>query len=193
STDNVGIVRWTWTFSHLGAEVRLEGMTPMFVFIEVGVYTVTLEVADPTGHTDTDTMTVTVLDVDAPLADAGQNQTIFEGNTATFDGSGSEDNVGIVSWTWLFVLIGFEETLEGETATFVFDEAGDYLVRLVVEDARGNSDMATMVVTVEPMPPPPNGDRDPDWSSMALYAGVAAAIVIAALVALLLMRRRGTF
>ncbi len=190
STDNLGIVRWTWTFSHLGAEIRLEGMTSAFIFTEAGVYTVTLEVADPTGLTDTDTMTVTVLDVDAPVAKAGQNLTIFEGNKATFDGSGSEDNVGVVSWTWRFVVDGSQETLEGETATFRFEEPGDYDVTLTVADAHGNSDSATMVVTVEPLPPPPNGDPDPDWSRSALYGGLAAVIVIAVLIALLLIRRR---
>ena len=193
STDNVAIARWTWTFEHDGMPIILEGEAPAFVFIEVGVHTVTLEVADPTGLTDTDTMTVTVLDVDAPQADAGQDQTIFVGVTATFDGSASIDNVGIVSWTWRFEHIGTSEELEGESVTFVFEEAGDYDVRLTVADAHGNSDSATMVVTVEPMPPPVNGQRDPDWSMTALYAGVAAVIVIAVLVAVLLMRRRGKF
>lgn len=190
STDNVGIVRWTWIFDHLGAEIRLEGMTPVFIFTEAGVYTVTLEVADPTGLTDTDTMTVTVMDVDAPKAKAGLNKTVFEGTKATFDGSGSEDNVAVVSWTWKFVHMGSQVTLEGETATFVFEQTGDYDVRLTVADAAGNSDSATMVVTVETMPPPPNGDGDPDWSQSALYGGLAAVIVIAVLIALLLIRRR---
>ncbi|MCK5254078.1 MAG: PKD domain-containing protein, partial [Thermoplasmata archaeon] len=161
SKDNTRIVYYNWTFDYNGVDIGLKGIYPSYFFEVPRTYIITLTVTDLAGNMDNDTMEVKVLDSEPPVADAGDNIVVNQGEEVDLSATGSEDNVGIVSWTWLFVLIGFEETLEGETATFVFDEAGDYLVRLVVEDARGNSDMATMVVTVEPMPPPPNGDRDP--------------------------------
>ena len=192
SSDNVGIVRWTWTFMQVGAPVVLEGMTPVFVFIEVGVHTVTLEVADATGRTDTDIMTVTVRDVTAPVADAGQDLTFVEFDTATFDGSASMDNVGIVKWTWRFVHIGLEETLEGEIVTFVFEEHGEYVVTLEVADAAGLGGQDTMTVTIQASMPDgdPAPKDDDDGLSMAVVGGIVAAIVVVALVAVLLMRRR---
>jgi len=159
------------------------------------VYLVTLGILDASVNYGEDTVTVTVLDIDAPVADAGQDLVFVEGDKATFDGSGSADNVGIVSWTWRFVHIGFEETLEGETVTFIFEEDGEYLVTLEVADAAGLKGTDTMTVTIQasmpdPDPPPDDGEPVRDWSLVALYAGVAAVIVIAVLVALLLIRRR---
>ena len=195
SFDNVGILSWTWTFEHDGEPQVLRGTSPEFTFHTAGVYLVTLGILDASVNYGEDTVTVTVLDIDAPVADAGQDLVFVEGDKATFDGSGSADNVGIVSWTWRFVHIGFEETLEGETVTFIFEEDGEYLVTLEVADAAGLKGTDTMTVTIQasmpdPDPPPDDGEPVRDWSLVALYAGVAAVIVIAVLVALLLIRRR---
>ena len=109
------------------------------------------------------------------------------------DGSASTDNVGIVSWTWTFTDRFTDITLEGERVTYEFEEPGDYDVTLTVEDARGNSDSDTTVVTVVPLAPPdPPDDPEPvrDWSLVALYAGIAAAIAVVIIVTVLVIWRR---
>jgi hypothetical protein len=62
SSDNVGIVNWTWTFTHDGVPYTLWGETVAFIFSDIGGETivVTLTVTDGDGNSDTDTLTVEV-------------------------------------------------------------------------------------------------------------------------------------
>ncbi len=60
STDNVGIVNYTWTFYDGATLVTLWGPNPDYTFLSEGVYDVTLTVTDGAGHTSTDTVTITV-------------------------------------------------------------------------------------------------------------------------------------
>jgi hypothetical protein len=60
SSDDVGIVSFTWTFTYNGSEVTLEGATPGFDFWTAGIYAVTLNVTDAEGLYSTDVVLVTV-------------------------------------------------------------------------------------------------------------------------------------
>jgi len=83
STDNVELPLLLWTFDYGGEEQELLGLTPEFTFDLAGEYLVTLSVIDDAGNQAQDTMTVTVLDIEAPVADAGQDLIFIEGDTAT--------------------------------------------------------------------------------------------------------------
>jgi PKD repeat protein len=148
STDNIGIVNWTWTFDDQGTVVTLYGINPTYVFTTPGVYTVTLTARDGSGLEDTDTMQVTVKDITAPVADAGLDQTVDEDTVVTFNGSGSTDNNGTAGLTyeWDF---GDGSTGTGMTTTHTYEDPGTYVVTLTVTDIAGNSDTDTMVVNVE--------------------------------------------
>ena len=191
--SDVAVVNYKWTFEYDGEQRGLDGTAPEFTFHTAGVYLVTLGILDAAViNYGEDTVTVTVLDVEAPVADAGQDLIFVEGDPATFNGSASTDNVDIVSWTWRFVVDGSQETLEGETVTFIFVEHGEYVVTLEVVDAADLKGMDTMTVTVQsslPDPDPPPRDDD-DGLSMVVIGGIVAAIAVAALVAVLLIRRR---
>jgi parallel beta-helix repeat protein len=86
-------------------------------------------------------------DIAPPVADAGQNQTIFEGMTATFDGSGSHDDVGIESYIWTFT-DGTLKTLTGVRPTYRFQSVENFTVTLNVTDYSGKWDIDTMWVNV---------------------------------------------
>lgn len=61
STDDVGIVSYSWSFFYDGSTRDLSGETADFTFAISGQYEVTLSVADASGNSDTDKMTVTVM------------------------------------------------------------------------------------------------------------------------------------
>lgn len=157
SSDNVGVVVYTWTFTDDGPQV-LSGESVDYVFSNVGDIVVTLTVEDAAGNNDTDELTVTVLDATDPVADAGPDQAVEAGEEVTFDGTGSSDNVDIVSWTWTFEDDGDDVTRTGETATYTFDNSGEFVVTLTVEDAAGNSDTDELTVRVNSPPVADAGD-----------------------------------
>jgi len=63
SYDNVGIVKYIWSFLYNGSEIVLYGMEAEFIFDIAGTYTVTLTVMDLRGNSDTDILTVDVREV----------------------------------------------------------------------------------------------------------------------------------
>ena len=64
SSDNVGIVNYSWSFMYGGRERTLFGPTPTFYFVTPGNYTVTLTVTDGAGNSAMDTVNILVLPVE---------------------------------------------------------------------------------------------------------------------------------
>ncbi|MFO8050482.1 MAG: PKD domain-containing protein [Thermoplasmatota archaeon] len=62
STDNVGIVRHTWTFNYDGAQRTLEGAEVEFKFDKSGTYEIDLTVYDEYENIGMDTLNITVVD-----------------------------------------------------------------------------------------------------------------------------------
>lgn len=87
-------------------------------------------------------------DVQAPVADAGADRTVVLGQTVAFDGSGSTDDVDIVSWEWSLRYAGSDLSFGGEYALFTFERAGMYQVTLTVHDGAGNSDTDAFWISV---------------------------------------------
>ncbi|GEM_PF-3145869 len=86
-------------------------------------------------------------DTEPPVADAGPDQFVYVGETVTFNGSNSTDNVGITNYTWSF----YDNStifLYGMVVNYTFNNPGVYEVTLNVSDAAGNWDTDTMNVTV---------------------------------------------
>jgi len=189
SSDNVGLVDLKWLLEYEGGQRVLEGLTPEFTFDVVGEYQVTLEVLDAEGNLGSDIMMVTVMDVDPPIVVAGEDLTIQEGHTATFDASNSTDNVGIISWNWTFTYQGTLQELPGETATFTLRKAGEYNVTLTVIDARGNIGTDTLVVRVMSGPLDPEKE---DGFSIVVAVIILAVVLVAVLMAVVVMRKRGS-
>ena len=163
STDNVGIVNWTWRFAYDGKEIILYGKIANFTFRIVGNYTITLEICDSTGLKGTNHMWVNVTDTTPPLANGGENLTVDEQTLVTFDGSGSTDNVGVSNYTWTFFYSGFEQVLYGKKTVFRFVNVGTYAVILTASDAAGNTANDTLFITVTDVTPPvPPGGLDLD-------------------------------
>jgi len=86
-------------------------------------------------------------DITVPVADAGPNQTIFQGMTVTFDGSGSHDDVGIKSYVWTFIDVA-PKNLTDVHPTYRFKNVGNFTVTLNVTDYSGKWNTDTMWIDV---------------------------------------------
>ncbi len=155
---------YTWTFTYGGELVTLEGVSPSFTFDHPGDYRVTLTVTDPSGVSDTDTVTVGVRDTEDPVAEAGPDVLVDQGEVVTFDGSGSTDNhpdfpEGF-DFEWFFIDQKVVR-LHGLTAEYTFNSPGIYTVRLTVTDIAGNTHDDSLTVTVRDVEPPV-ADAGPD-------------------------------
>ena len=148
STDNLGIVNWTWTFDYRGSRVELHGATAGFAFDDAGSIEVELAVSDAAGNHATDTVVVNVRDATPPHADAGPNATIEQGSALTLEGGRSTDNVAVTSWTWTFTYDDSPVQLLGRSQNYTFGRPGTYVVTLKVEDAQRLSDETTITVRV---------------------------------------------
>jgi len=152
SSDNVGIVSWTWSFVD-GSGVTLSGSNPSYIFVQPGIYSVSLNITDEAGNWAMDTLTVTVLDATRPYADAGPDATVYEDLPYRFNGSLSYDNVGIVNWTWTFEVDG-TVILYGLDPKYTFSEPGTYNITLNVTDEEENWATSIIVLTVLDLTPP---------------------------------------
>ena len=147
SGDNIGITDYVWDFTDTEPKT-LRGDQPAYIFANPGVYTVSLKVTDAAGNYAVDSFKVTVRDVTPPKAEAGPDQTVNEDTLVTFDSSGSEDNVGIVRYSWTFMDQFIPQTLTGPNPTYTFEQPGTYIITLSVTDAAGKWTQDTVVITV---------------------------------------------
>jgi PKD repeat protein len=91
-------------------------------------------------------------DVDPTAYIAGEDKTIYEGDSVTFDGTGSSDQYGgtITNYDWDF---GDGSTDTGEDPTHQFTDVGNYTVKLTVKDNDNNLAEDTIKVNVMNKPP----------------------------------------
>jgi hypothetical protein len=92
---------------------------------------------------------------DAPVADAGSDQTVLVGDPVFLDGSSSSDvenNPLIYVWLWNTVPTGSTATLLNPTAvnpSFDADLPGIYVAQLIVNDGTVDSATDTVTITAE--------------------------------------------
>lgn len=103
-----------------------------------------------------------VLDVVAPVSSPGAARSGDQGATISFNGSASQDNLGIASYSWDF---GDGTTGTGSVGGHAYANAGAYTAALTVWDYSGNSASSTTTVTIRDTKAPlalGSGDRSVD-------------------------------
>jgi len=179
SDPDDGIASYMWNQTG-GTPVTLSSTTavqPTFTAPDVGPsgasMTFQLTVTDSGGLQSTDVCTVTISSVNLPpVADAGPNQVVNEGDTVTLDGSNSSDpDDSIASYLWTQTA-GPAVTLSDPTAaqtTFAAPVVGSggasLIFRLRVTDTFGLQSTDTCIVNITNGNLPPTADAGPDQTA----------------------------
>lgn len=172
STGSLALVNYTWAFTYNGMAQTLYGAEANFTFYVPGSYSVNLTVMDIAGDFGIDQAWINVRDTIQPFADAGPDRTIAQGESATFNGSGSFDNVGVANYSWTFTYNGTAYSLYGTGPTFAFYAVGNFSVNLTVRDAAGNYDMDSMWVNVRDTTAPTIVSVSPTGAGVAVNAAI---------------------
>jgi len=141
STDNAEIVYYIWSFRDSERDIELYGEIVQYTFMAAGTYNINLVVVDSSWNMDEDETTITVMstgtDNESPISNPASVSDINAGSVASFDGSGSYDDVGVINYTWTFYDYR-DIALYGVSPEYRFQNAGSYWVSLTVRDASGN-------------------------------------------------------
>ncbi len=167
---SISTYSWTWIsgptqYTIANASVASTGLTNLIL----GTYSFRLVVTDNNGATDSDTVMVTVNAAPPPPPPANQPPNANAGsdisitlptNNTSLNGSASSDPDGSIStysWTWINGPAQYTIANASAASTALTSLVqGVYSFRLVVTDNNGATDSDTVIVTVNPAPPPPN-------------------------------------
>jgi hypothetical protein len=167
------VLTYHWT-QKSGATITLNNVdtpSPSFKATAAGVYRFTLTVSDGSASAE-DEVQITVADASqnlAPIANAGNDQTVEQGSVVMLDGSESNDPDAAplpLSFVWTqtdgtaIVLSGAESA----TPSFLADQAGTYTFSLTVSDGQATSKADSVTITVQAaaanQPPVANAGAD---------------------------------
>ncbi len=142
------ITNWYWDFGDptSGANNYSTAQNPTHIFSTAGLYNVTLTVVNAHGCSNATTLPIEVLN--APVADF-EADTACKGTPTYFNNLSYDIDDVIVSWYWDFG--------DGSTSTLqypyhTYDEAGTYIVSLVVTNSIGCTDNIAKEVVVHHNP-----------------------------------------
>jgi len=142
------IVGYFWDF---GDGTNATGVTTQHAYSDDGTYVITLTITDDDGATGVATATIQVLNRSPVAIFTESAETVYTGETVTFNASDSHDPDGtIVGYFWDF---GDDTNATGMTVTHAYAEDGSYTVTLTVTDDDGATDTTTATTTVSNRPP----------------------------------------
>lgn len=106
----------------------------------------------------------------APIANAGENQTIYLGDSTTLNGSATDpDGLAIVGWDWNVISAPADSFWDlafssSPQADFTADTLGDYVFTLSAWNGLAWSDLdATLVTIIENLAPTASASIFPDY------------------------------
>ncbi len=149
-----GALAYAWSAG--GVQIAT-GANPVVGPFAVGVHAITLTVTDDHGATAADSMVITVTN-EAPLADAGLDQTVNHAQTVTLEGVGSSDpEGGVLTFAWS---LGGVQVATGANPVVGPFAVGVHTITLTVTDDKGATGTDSMIVTVTNAPPLANAGPD---------------------------------
>lgn len=164
------VYRWSLSAVPAGSLASIdlpESVIASFTPDLAGQYVTQLIVNDGWSDSDADAL---IVNVDAlntvPVADAGIDQSVFVGQTATLDGNASNDADGdILSYLWSLVSKPDASNTDINNATtaqstLTADVAGQYVAQLIVNDGQADSTPDTITISTENSRPQANAGAD---------------------------------
>lgn len=128
-----------------------DAASPTFTALRGGAYMFLLTVGDGRGGTDSDSVVITVMN-GVPSANAGADLDVQVNTPVTLDGRGSMDPDGDdLAFLWQQIG-GPSVAMAGATtatAAFTPSLSGSYVFTLTVDDGKGETNTASVVVTVQ--------------------------------------------
>jgi DNA-binding MarR family transcriptional regulator len=147
SESDIDLLTYRWTFGDEKVTDWLSAPVINYAFSEKGSYQVTFEIRDDDNYTDSMVKQINVKN-GAPIADAGQDITIYEDTIITFNAFNSTDtssDIASLNYTW-----EFDEgvTKYGVSVNHKYSISGDYIVGLKVTDDDLDSSYDSINITV---------------------------------------------
>lgn len=143
--------QWQWDFDNDGIPDSTE-QQPVYVYLNPGIYTVSVTVSDMEGNTETKTETDYIVVLSSPQADFYSSKTY--GN-APHEVHFTDNSTGDINfWNWDFDGDGNVDSWE-QNPSYIYTEAGKYTVSLTVGELI--SDMETKVDYITVLDPRGNG------------------------------------
>ncbi|MFZ4857237.1 MAG: PKD domain-containing protein [Desulfuromonadaceae bacterium] len=148
STDDRGIWKYSWNF---GDGVTADTKTASHTYAYPATYEISLTVTDHANQSHTTKTSATVTGGAPPTAKAGGPYAGEPGTPIAFDGLGSTDDAGILSYGWNF---GDGTTGKGARPTHSYTSPGTYTATLTVTDLalQTASETATVIIAVGSAP-----------------------------------------
>jgi RHS repeat-associated protein len=155
---------YSWSFSSMPPASATflddpQSVTPSFLVDVPGTYNLELRVHDGEVEGLPDALVIST-DNSLPRADAGLDQSVYQGDLVTLDGSGSVDLDGdSLTYQWSFTSVippGSAAALSDSTSitpAFLVDEPGDYIAQLTVSDGKATSSPDYVLVSTDNTPP----------------------------------------
>ena len=175
---------YAWDFGD-GSETVL-GENAEHLFVNNGLYDVSVTVTDSDGAAVTQSLTITVNNV-TPVIDPWQDETSNEGETISFNASFSDPGIldsHTVKWdfgdgsaTISETIAPNQQTTYNLEQTHTYTDDGIYTVTLTVTDDDGGVTVNTMTVTVNntaPVISSLTGDTDVDEGQVANFSAIAS-------------------
>lgn len=160
ASDNDGsLVSTTWSQISGPSTATISDLNNLSINISnlvEGGYVFRLSATDDEGATGTDQVTINVLPENtnaSPIANAGEDQTIFlPQNTTTLNGTGEDSDGSIISYLWEKVSGPSLDITEANSAStsLVNLVEGNYVMRLTVLDNKGASNSDDVFIQVFP-------------------------------------------
>jgi subtilisin family serine protease len=154
STDNVGIVKYTWSWGDGRIENRTMS-TAANTWTVAGMYTITLVVTDGAGLSDTASKSVSIPNQSptAIIALPANGSVLVSGTPVTFVGAGNDFEDGLLTGSSLV----WTSSVDGQIGTGVSFttsslSAGTHVITLTASDVLGFTGTATRTITINRPP-----------------------------------------